>query len=290
MTTLGQLRKSIGTAQELNDLVGTMETLAAVNIRQYEQTVRAIDGYVSTIELGFQIVLRTAPELAHPTRATTGRSAIIAFGTDQGLCGAINSRLVEHVRRVLRDRPDAFVLPVGHRVTQQLLEDDIELLDELRPPHSVSAIGSLVADLLGMLGDWQDRGDLRDVVVVYNRPHAVESAKGGRGGGFDTIDQRLLPLDEAWLETLEHRPWESRRLPTFRDDPDVLYSWLVREWLFSRLFLACAASLAAENSSRLETTHAAGVSIADRLAELQRRHRSLRQSTITEELMDLYRG
>ena len=53
METLEGLRRKIRAAEDLQSVVKTMKSLAAVNIRQYDQAVRSLAQYSRTIELGF---------------------------------------------------------------------------------------------------------------------------------------------------------------------------------------------------------------------------------------------
>lgn len=65
---------------------------------------------------------------------------------------------------------------------------------------------------------------------------------------------------------------------------------MVRQYLFVSLFRACSASLASENASRIAAMQAAEKNIEERLEELQSSFNHLRQTAITEELMDLVSG
>jgi F-type H+-transporting ATPase subunit gamma len=85
-------------------------------------------------------------------------------------------------------------------------------------------------------------------------------------------------------------PWNSRSLPTFVTDRRRLLSRLVQQHLFVSLFRACANSLASENASRIAAMQAAEKNIEVRLEELHGSFNQLRQSAITEELLDVVTG
>jgi F-type H+-transporting ATPase subunit gamma len=100
----------------------------------------------------------------------------------------------------------------------------------------------------------------------------------------------LLPLDQEWLENLRQRPWPSRVLPTYTmARPQLLYA-LLGQHLFVSLYRAFAESLASENASRLASMQAAESHIEDHIKELRLQYNQQRQSTITEELMDIVAG
>ena len=73
-------------------------------------------------------------------------------------------------------------------------------------------------------------------------------------------------------------------------EPERLFLVLMSHYLFVSLFRAFAASLAAENASRLAAMQAAESHIEDRLGELKLQFNDLRQNLITEELLDIMVG
>lgn len=277
MTNLARLRRTLDLASDLGSIVGTMKTLAAVNIRQFEVAASAIDAYVDTIELALHVALR---EVEPSEDLPVQRTGWIVIGSDQGLCGPFNERVATLAVQSMRERPGPHVI-VGHRVARRLDGEGIAVQHEFRTPGSVAGVTDLVADILSVLGDWQDAGEIDALRVLYNVPRT--------GGGFDTTHTRLLPLDDEWLAELRERPWQSRSRPIQPHDPQLLFRWLIREWLFARIYLACAASLAAENAARLLATQAAQRSLDERVDRLRVRYRNERQQAITEELLDLYR-
>jgi F-type H+-transporting ATPase subunit gamma len=70
-------------------------------------------------------------------------------------------------------------------------------------------------------------------------------------------------------------------------DEAELFQGLIREYLFVSLFRAFAESLASENASRLASMQVAERNIEDRLHALTVESRQLRQSAITDELLDI---
>jgi F-type H+-transporting ATPase subunit gamma len=100
----------------------------------------------------------------------------------------------------------------------------------------------------------------------------------------------LLPMDLEWLESLGQKPWPSKVLPTYTmDRPPLIYA-LLGQYLFVTLYQALAESLASENAARLAAMQAADNNIDERLKDLRLQYNQLRQSTITEELLDIVAG
>lgn len=100
----------------------------------------------------------------------------------------------------------------------------------------------------------------------------------------------MLLIDPQSLRRCSREPWRSRSLPTFITERRLLLSRLVGQYLFVSFFRAYAESLASENASRIAAMQAAEKNIEERLDELRGCYNQLRQSAITEEILDVVTG
>ncbi len=287
MQSLESLKRKISNAEDLGSVVSTMKTLAAVSIRQFETAVESLTDYYATVEDGLRMVLWQATELSTAHQGeTSGRTGAIVFGSDQGMCGQFNEQIVNHTldRMASSDEEDdgwAF-LAVGTRAASRLEDAGYSVDHELSLPGSSTGITSLVHDLLRLIDDWRSQRNLSKIILFYNHRHSVSS--------YVPNHWQLLPVDAHRFERLKQRRWQSRTLPTFTMERDRLFSVLIRQYLFVSLFRACAESLASENSSRIASMQAAERNIEERLAELRANYNQLRQTSITEELLDVITG
>jgi len=287
MQSLESLKRKIGNAEDLESVVRTMKTLAAVSIRQYETAVESLSDYYATIEDGLRMVLWQSPEVprARPPE-TGGRTGAILFGSDQGMCGQFNEQVVNHaLERMPRaddtDNSWAF-LAVGVRAASRLEDAGYTVDHDLSVPGSSTGITSRVYDLLRTIDDWRSQRDLSRIVLFYNRRHTASS--------YVPHHWQLLPVDVRRFESLKQRRWQSRTLPTFTMERGQLFSVLIHQYLFVSLFRACAESLSSENASRIASMQAAERNIDARLVELRTDYNQLRQTSITEELLDVVTG
>lgn len=289
MPTLEGLRRQIDTATDLSSVVTTMKTLAAVSIHQYEQAVEALAAYNHTIELGFQIVLtgesaRNASR-PRPDAVPAEQTAAVVFGSDQGMCGQFNEQIVSLVNSVAQQQGGSYdwrLLAVGVRAEGQLLDAGWSLEQTYAVPTSVSEITNLVQELLPHLERLRSDAGISRLLVFYNRRSSAAS--------FEPVQLQLLPVDPQRWQRWRSEPWQSRSLPMFVTERYRLVSQLVQQYLFVSLFRACAESLASENASRIAAMQAAEKNIEERLEDLQGQYNQLRQSAITEELIDVVTG
>lgn len=285
--TISGLRRKIESATNLQSVVRTMKALAASSIGQYEQSVRGLRDYYRTVELGLGVCLRASGAAESmpvaPAGATgTGIGAVV-FGSDQGLVGQFNDVVADHAIATVKDLAGApRVWAVGERVHARLQDAGVAPVGLFAVPNAVDAISSLVGQILLETEDRRTRGEISALYLIYNRPRS--------GAAYEPVDQRLLPLDEAWRRDVAGLRWPTRNLPEVLGDGSKTLGVFLGEYLFVSLFRACAESLASENASRLAAMQRAEKNISDLLDELNGSYHRLRQSGIDEELFDVVAG
>lgn len=282
-STLEVLRHKTEGAQQLESVVRTMKVHAASSIGQYEAATRALDDYYRTVELGLIACFKESSQIFFDQQEGrgTGNITAVVFGSDQGLVGQFNDRLVEFVSRYLEKLPgQKSILAIGDRIHGHLCDAGLSVTATLPVPGTLTSITQLVAQILAKNVTIHEYDETAFTYIFYNHPHS--------GVLYDPVCKQLLPLDGAWQRSLARTEWPTVALPEIVGGrtSSTLQS-LIREYLFISLFRACAESLTSENASRLASMQRAETNIAELLKDLQRASRTLRQSTIDEELFDL---
>ena len=97
MAGLERVKRRIKNATELQTVVKTMKAIASANILQYEESMRSINQYDKTIELGLQIALGDNKKIME-SRIEDERKGLgaVIFGSEQGLCGKFNEVVVRY--------------------------------------------------------------------------------------------------------------------------------------------------------------------------------------------------
>lgn len=287
MQTLESLRQRIKKTQELRSVVQTMKSLATVSIRHYERAATALEEYNRVVEMGLHIVLHNRPSgISVGQEASHERLGAVILGSDQGMCGQFNERLVgyavDRMNGMQIRRENRFILAVGLRARARLEEAEQPIERAFFCPSSVAGITAHVQELLFHIDDWRSRQHVEQIVLFYNRQHD--------GAAYHPHTTYLLPLNLSWLRELETAEWNSRVLPTFRMEWEAVFAALVREHFFVSLYRAFAHSLASENAARLAAMQTADRNIEEKLEELNGRYQRRRQDTITAELLDIVSG
>lgn len=287
MQTIESLKRKIQSAQDLLGVVKTMKALAAVSIRQYQKAVESLSEYNRTVEMGLQVVLKNSQGTFAPMRSSAEkRMGAIVFGTDQGLCGQFNNIITAHALMEMNAlgiaKENRIVISVGLRAADILEDSGQKILEIMSTPGSTAGITPMVQDITSVLEDWRFKRQIDSMVLYYNEYIS--------GANYRPKTLKILPVDREWLKNLEKKKWESRTLPTFTMDWETIFRALIREYLFVSLYRAFADSLASENASRLAAMQSAEKNIEERLEDLFGQFHRQRQSTITEELIDIVSG
>jgi F-type H+-transporting ATPase subunit gamma len=284
METLQEIKRKIKGTDDLHSVVRTMKSLAAVNIRQYEQAMRSLDDYRRSIELGLRAALRQRPLL--PRALPPQQTVVLIFGSDQGMVGRFNEAIIDYAETTMHDNGLAAATRlcwVAGAKAAGHAEDRFGLLSEnFTLPASSHQVTPAVHDVLLRFDDCRlQKGETR-LLILYNKPDA--------GASYRQCRATLYPPDQEWLKAIGGQSWPGRSLPLHTIPAQRLLPALIREYLFISLFEAFAASLAAENAARLAAMQQAEKKIEEMSETLTGRYNNLRQTSITEELLDVISG
>lgn len=288
MQTLTHLKRRIDSVEDLHTVVRTMKSLAAVNIRQYENAAEALSGYAEAIDMALGVALRRNPESRiHLRRSARKRIGAVVFGSDQGMCGPLNERVVSHALETLepkmeKDEADPPLICAGDRASGLLADAGLTPGEAMGLPGALSAVTAHVGDMLLIIEKWREEKGV-DHVVLF---HARQESRAA----YTPRTVHLLPLDAQWLEARRQQRWDSTSIPFFTMKAEDLFSALIREYLFIGLFRAFVDSLASENAARLAAMQGAENNIAELQDDLKSEYHQLRQMSITEELLDIVSG
>lgn len=281
--TLESLSRHNATLVSIRGIVHTMKTLSAINARPYEHAARSIEAYHATILRGLAAFSHSTGTIAAHSQYT-GEQWVVVFGSDHGLCGNYNEILAQ----LVKGRYDA-VLPVqqrllciGQQMNDSLLDQGLSSESVLLPPASVEGIGRIAGEIVTRLDAIRRRQPLRRIGVT------LAFTERGEHGSREPVMRRLLPLEDKLLQRATG--WHSRTLPDYSMDPDALLAALIRSHIFASVFRAAAEAMATENAARLALMQQAEESVDDRLEQVKGELRSVRQTEITSELMDVIIG
>ncbi|MCB1675657.1 MAG: F0F1 ATP synthase subunit gamma [Halioglobus sp.] len=281
--TFESLSRQSDTLTSIRGIVHTMKTLSAINAGPYELAARSIEAYHETILRGFAAFAFRTGDMTLPVEQS-GEQWVVVFGSDHGLCGSYNetlARVVEsHCQMASPDKQH--VLCIGQQMNDALVDRGLASEVVLLPPASAEGIGRLAGEIVTRLDVVGRRQPLYRIGVT------LAFTRRGEHGVHQPVTRRLLPLEAKLLQ--RDRRWHSRTLPDYSMASEALLASLVRNHIFASVFRASAEAMVTENAARLALMQQAEQSVDDRLELVRGDLRSVRQTEITNELMDVIIG
>lgn len=281
--TLEFLTRQQATLTSIRGIVHTMKTLSAINASPYEQAALAIEAYRQTLVQGFAAFAHRTGQL-QPEPYRVRQQLMVVFGSDHGLCGNYNELVAERVKAHRQTEPSQplTLICVGAQMSDALIAQGLTPEEVLLPPASAEGIGRLAAELVTRIEAFSQGLGLTNSAVSLAFTQRAEHHQR------DPQIQALLPLDPGLLA----RPlrWDSRSLPDYSLPPDTLLSALLRNYLFASIFGAAAEAMVTENAARLALMQQAEQSVDERLEQVKGDLNYVRQTDITNELMDVIIG
>jgi len=271
----------------LKSIIKTMKILAAINIVSFEKSVKALEHYYESVELGLIACLMQSPEIlmaVESKKSVIKRTGVVIFGSDQGMVGQFNDQIAEYAHKELGTIVGEKVIwPVGERVFSRLVEyPDIKVKNFFPLPNSISHISTLISQLLDDVERERKLVEVDQLLIFYNKPKS--------GGRFESTRLSLLPIDKKWMSSFMVKKWPTKITPEVIDGLEFTFSTLIRQHLFTSIVKACAESLASENACRLASMQVAEKHIDEQLERQHLKYNQERQNRIDEELFDVVSG
>jgi F0F1-type ATP synthase gamma subunit len=145
-------------------------------------------------------------------------------------------------------------------------------------PATPQGLEPLLQTLLQKVRVWQEDG-VAQITALYTQR--------SESGALLPVKQVLWPIPFETLERAQQSEWPTNKSPLVFANRVETMTLVLRQLLKSGLVNACMNSMLSESSARLANLQVAEDNINQHLEELQQKHNTLRQSTITAELQDI---
>ncbi len=287
MGNLKEIRTRISSIESTQKITSSMKLVSAAKLRRAQTSIQFLRPYAEKMnELMHD--LSGAAETLEDTPLFEKRPhekiVILVITSNKGLCGAFNANIVKTVTRLVEDRyadqhkaGNVRLICIGKKGNEQLskhfpvIQYHESLLDN--PDFSeVSNIGDFL--IKGFL-----EHDIDKVDIVYNQflnaatqritvedflP--VENPDTGEGAAGASLDYIIEP------------------------SPKVLLTELIPKILKTQLYKALCDSVASEHGARMISMTKASDNATEILRDLRLKYNNARQSSITNELIEIVSG
>ncbi|WP_020680141.1 F0F1 ATP synthase subunit gamma [Marinobacterium rhizophilum] len=259
-----QLERHLRKLREAREIMDAMKSLAFMETRRLTARLDVQQAMMHSLDTAVADFLSFYPQ--YRTTTVPGRQIHLLLGSERGFCGNFNERLLQALEPASTEKAD--LIACGHKLYSRL-GDDPRLYTAIDGASVLDEVGETLNRLTETLTTLQQQGIGLNLAVLY---HDADSQ--------DVRTRQLLP-------PFASVPIENARYPSAPDlnlPPTPFFAELVDHYLFAALHDIAYSSLLAENRQRMQHLDGAVRYLDERLEDLARKGREIRQEEITEEI------
>ena len=271
MSKLGQIRRHLGTLNDIGGIMGAMKNISLMETHKLARFLAHQHRVLANIEVAAADFLAHHPEIRHQSTIATAE-VVVAIGSQRGFCGDFNQSLVQTMRRHWQPSPGqpASLVVVGRRLAAKLGREP-RICASFDGPSIAEEVEMVLERLMDALGELQARQGGSGLLSIAVFAH--------REGESEVSVRHLLPAPSV-------APSAPRFAypPLLNVAPTNFFTELARHYLWAQMHDVFYGSLMAENRRRLQHMEGAMQRMDEKAGELQRKYNLLRQEEITEEI------
>ena len=300
MPNLKDIKSRINSVKNTQKITRAMKMVAAAKVKKAEYTVKVTIPFSSELLIMFKRMLATIGEkndiqdngekYAHPinnypallTRREIKTEGIIVVTSNKGLAGAYNANIVRAVLKRIEENTEKGietklyvvgqkgVSALQHKEGTNIVKKYIAVMDN---PNSSSA--NIIAE--DIAEDYVN-GEIDKIEVITTRFNNMMS--------YSVQHWELLPVEIEYNEN-EHK---LDALMEFIPSPKAILKKIVPMYITNEIFQAILEAYASELASRMTAMSAASNNAEEMINELTVAYNKARQSTITNEIIEIVSG
>ncbi len=288
MQSARDIRRRIKSISSTVQITKAMQMVAASKMRRAQQATLTTRPFGQMLYRIQRRATTHARDFTHPLLEVRDvrKQAVILVGTDQGLCGALNSNVFRLAAEF--DPRSTVFITAGRKAAQFVARTQRQLVAEFTyadMPHfpEARAIATFARDLFL-------KGDVDQVLVVGTR-------------FINTLTQQAVVLE--YLPIGEIKAMEAQNIRgaeseeelagdtteyLFEPSPEAVLSYLFGGYLNIYIYRVLLEAKASEQSARLVAMKNATENGEDLIRDLTLEYNKLRQGNITQELLEIAGG
>ncbi len=279
MPNIRIVKDKIVSIEKIKKITNAMQIVALTRLRKMEHQTLDARAYFNKIrELLFGIS-RTTNFNMHPLLAERERvepQAVIALGSDKGLCGNFNTNIISKILKLKKDSPGEplKIIACGRKIIKYLSGKAGFNILATYAPIDYSTLPETAGNMSGIIIDEFLHERVGSLLLVYNefKRHIIGEPKV----------VKLLPLTLDVPRELPHH-----RNYIYEPEPRDVFNELLKEYISSQIHQAVFESRTAEEMARMLAMKAATDNADKTITKLTLMYHKARQASITRELMDV---
>ena len=300
MQSLKSIKNRIGSIKSTKKITQAMKIVAASRLKRAQDNVAKTKEYLQTFDNLLLSIYNTnksvfqegnSPYLQNNNQQNDQQSdqqniLIVVFGSDRGLCGSFNSKLISAIAHKISTSNDKNikVICVGDKVSNYMnihYKENVEFNIPFANPYNKSISYPHVASLSQKIQNLFKDKNFSECRILYTRFKSMMHQK--------VINTKLLPLDMDYIANIEAQS-KDKEIFEFDNDLYMTLEQVVLHLISATIFNVYANSVACEYSTRMIAMDSATQNSEKMLKELSLIYNRSRQALITKELIEIISG
>lgn len=283
MANVKEIRTKISSVQSTQKITKAMEMVAASKMRKTQDRMSASRPYAETIREVISHVASAKMEVKHPflVEREAKRVGYLVISTDRGLCGSLNINLFKKVLTDIKQwhsqNVESEMVVIGAKAAAFFGNMKLKVTAQVTGMGDSPNLADLIGPVRVMIEAYRS-GEIDRIYIVNNKFINTMTQ--------EPQIQQLLPLPHAEQSPLDERPWDY----LYEPDPEYLLGVLLRRYIESQVYQGVVENLACEQAARMIAMKAATDNGSNLINDLQVVYNKVRQSSITNELIDIVSG
>ena len=286
MGNLKEIRTRISSIESTEKITSAMKLVSAAKFRRSQQAIIALRPYsnkLSEIMRNISDAADTVEDMPLSAQRPAEKVVLIVITSNKGLCGSFNSSIIKEAQRLMKEKYEKqlqaenvqFIF-IGKKGKEQLGKTYPTLLsnEQLLDKPEFSEIASIAEDLI----DKYAKKEIDRVEVIYNQFVNASTQRV-------TVEQ-FLPI--AAPTSTDDKKLKNDYI--FEPSKEELFKTLTPRILKLQLYKMLIDSIASEHGARMTSMSKATENANEMLRELRLKYNNARQSTITNELIEIVSG
>lgn len=286
MANLKEIRIRIASVQSTQKITGAMKMVSAAKLRRAQTAIINLRPYSNKLNEILKNLSSSADEMENMPlfqQRKEANIAIVVISSNRGLCGSFNTNVFKKVEHILQTQyaqqvanGNVKLYCIGKKAKEQLIKNhEITWFNETL--LDTSAFDE-IADLGEQLMQDFINKKIDSVRIVYNK-------------FINPATQELVSEDFLPIQNIKN---ESESTQTndyiFEPSKDTILCELIPKILKLQLYKTLLDSIASEHGARMTAMHKATDNANEILKELKLKYNNARQSSITNELIEIVSG
>jgi F-type H+-transporting ATPase subunit gamma len=278
-----QVKRRIGTAQNISKITKAMEMVAASKMKKAQNQALAARPYSQALYDSIATISQASSLDNHPLLSNheEGIKIMVVIGTDKGLCGALNGNILKYLLEWRKNNPGGEVIAVGKKAVLTARSLGMNVYAQFTQLPEYISTKDIIPVTTLLLRGFSEK-DFKSVDVLYT-------------DFINTLSQQpkqapLLPISRSFKPDVVEKKVEEKiqtKEYVFEPSPRSILDSLLPFYLENTIYHSFLEAKASEHSARMVAMKNASENAGELVDELKLIFNKTRQQGITTELLDI---